>query len=53
MINWWEEMVIQFVLGIVRGLIKNPTKASLLRATLLHVADEIYAVYGEPPVSKL
>lgn len=51
MLNWWEEMAMNVVLGIVSGVVKNPAKKASLEAILLHIADTIYVTYGIVPAS--
>lgn len=54
--NWWEEMALHVVLGVVSAVVKNPAKKAALQQILLHLADTIYATYGmtatgAPPAS--
>ncbi len=49
MFNWWEELAINLVLGLVHGLVKNPSKQSTFRSILLHLADSIDIAYGLTP----
>jgi hypothetical protein len=41
----WEEMIIQFVLAVVHGAIKNPAKAAKLQTDLIEVRDAINSLY--------
>jgi hypothetical protein len=41
----WEEMVINFALGIIHSLVKNPAKAASLKTHLLQVRDAISMQY--------
>lgn len=47
--NWWEQMMITVVLGILHSAIKNPATLASLRTLLLGLADEIDASYGIAP----
>ena len=41
----WEEFILNFTLGLVKTLIKNPAKAQSLKAHLLALRDDINALY--------
>ncbi len=47
--NWWEEMALYVVLGVVRAVVKNPAKRAALRGILLSLADDIYTTYELTP----
>ncbi len=43
----FEEMIITWVLGIIKSVVKNPGKAQALRIALLEIRDEITALYPD------
>ena len=42
-----DDIIINLILALVKGLVKNPKKAATLRGKLLKVRDAISAVYPE------
>lgn len=40
--NWWEELVLSAVVGIVKGAVKNPQRY----AKLAHIFEELYNDLG-------
>lgn len=40
--NWWEELILSAVVGIVKGAVKNPQKY----AKLAHIFAELYSDLG-------
>lgn len=40
--NWWEELILSAVVGIVKGAVKNPQKY----AKLAHIFSELYNDLG-------
>ena len=50
-LNFFEQELINFALGLILSTIKNPGHAAALRSQLLTVADAIDTAYGlAPPV---
>jgi len=49
MLNFWEEFAVTIVSGLVRHLVHNPAKLAGVRNILLHLADDIYTVFGITP----
>jgi hypothetical protein len=42
----WENLVIDFILGVLAEVVKNPAKQATLQAQLLNVAQQIANMYG-------
>ena len=49
--NWWEEMALNIVLGVVHSVVRNPAKRAALRGILLSLADDIYTTYELTPAA--
>lgn len=47
--QWFEQMAISIVLGILHQVVKNPAKQAELRGVLLTLADDIYTSYAIAP----
>lgn len=43
----FEEMIITWVLGIIKSVVKNPGKAVQLKVALLEIRDEINVLYPD------
>ena len=42
-----EELALNFILALVKAVVKNPKKKAALRARLLKIRDAISAAYDE------
>lgn len=47
--DWFEQMAITTVLGILHQVIKNPGKMAAMKNLLLELADGIYESYAIVP----
>ena len=47
--EFFEQMAITVVMGLLHQFIKNPAKQAQLRVALLELADSIYESYGIVP----
>lgn len=47
--DWFEQMAITVVLGILQQIVKNPAKQAAMRSLLLSLADTIDETYGLVP----